>query len=218
MDGPFSRHIASPPPPHNSHTIVYVCIWAWLLVHACVLLQIFAPIKPNKHIMSLMCDFFFLYPSSESVPVHHHRAGHWHGREPELWLVQHGHGTDQHHRHQWQSSGADSENGESLTCVFIVPWNRTFQNISTFSKRNKDERFLSGSFEPHFWEDSAFMYHIFYSLWNLLCANICTSRTVAPQENRRSVGLMLDIKDLQFLFFFVCSVLVCTHSVAVGTI
>lgn len=60
-----------------------------------------------------LCSFMFL-PFTESVPVYHHRAGHGHGGQPELWPFQHSHCHHHCHGHQRQPSHADLQNCELL--------------------------------------------------------------------------------------------------------
>lgn len=59
-----------------------------------------------------LCLFFLFLPFTESVPVYHHRAGHGHGGQPELWPLQHGHCHHHCRRHQRQSSYADIKDCE----------------------------------------------------------------------------------------------------------
>ena len=60
------------------------------------------------------CSSFPSLPSTESVPVYHHRAGHGHGGQPELRPVQHGHRHHHGHRHQRQPPHVDLQNCEWL--------------------------------------------------------------------------------------------------------
>lgn len=83
--------------------------------HSLWLLQLYthgreSALRANNHtLLSLM----FL-PLTESVPVYHHRAGHGHGGQPELWPFQHSHSYHHCQRHQRQPSHADLQNCELL--------------------------------------------------------------------------------------------------------